>query len=947
MRSLTALFETEKNKKTGAKPVWILKCPFVAGTINLSDRIVTIGAITYSSDYPTEQNDTYVKATTKSSTDFWPYYGTDPTKSLTGTVVGNGWISHSDDNTNQRVHFDLGSGKIIKRIYYENYHNSGGITVVYGVKNFTLWGSNDAADFADLIYLNDGTWTQITTSENHFDEHVASDVVDPKYITVTNTTTYRYYALKFADGYGNGYGIGFRRVELQELVPAPVTLPWIASWGGIDEDLSNQLTMPMVSDFSVDIIIDPDAATDIHDLLWSEAVETIDCELYLWFEGLNEVSDPPLLVGSGNIIDFERMSELVYNVRLVDEGVRIDKNPGNVLSLADYANASLDDVGYQLPILYGAVDKAPALRLDVGKKTSLIAAIDDNDVDFYLSDGTGFADGTHILIDAEEIEITTISANHITACARGHNSTTAVSHTSGALVLEKQATSVFMFADHPVKTIGNIYALRADGVPVDVTSICTKYTGQGGANDLAGYAGKAVCTCPGYITFAQAVSLGLVDTIGVSDDIDVTATIDSEATTKRFQPQLPLTVDGSNYLDASSAHEHLPAGTYSTYWYEITWFATCTTPPASSHTVTLQYSVDDAPNSTIDLCTVSSVGITPLAAGTQIIPSSHPEDVYNASLQRSGADQGTYSVTVSSIALCGLGVPTIDTTKTGAATKSGTVTVTGNQYADVILGDKLLISGEGYKDDGSGTFTGSASSLISRPDHIFKHFLYAYVAWPVADFSTDAATPFAADSYAFSVVMNTRKRMKEWLAYMALQCRCWFRFAGGKAYLLYRPDSISSDKTITAAMTLMNADYTTSLRITRSPLDEILNLINVYYQRDWTKSAGREAYQAVTSNHDDASIAAYGEKEKADTFLFDFVRDATMAADLRDFYLARYKDRKKIINGVVFLDNMEIEFADGVTFAALSNLLCEVRKVGLSPGRKDVNDRINLVAREY
>jgi len=79
--------------------------------------------------------------------------------------------------------------------------------------------------------------------------------------------------------------------------------------------------------------------------------------------------------------------------------------------------------------------------------------------------------------------------------------------------------------------------------------------------------------------------------------------------------------------------------------------------------------------------------------------------------------------------------------------------------------------------------------------------------------------------------------------------------------------------------------------------------------------------------------------------MFDFIRDATMAADLRDFYLARYKDRKKVITGTVFLDNCEIEYADVVTFAALSNLVCEVRKAGISPGSKDQIDLIYLTSR--
>ncbi len=81
--------------------------------------------------------------------------------------------------------------------------------------------------------------------------------------------------------------------------------PWIRSWGTIDEDINSEIGMPQVSDFSVEIIIDPDEATDIHDLLWSETVETLDCELYLWFEGLTVATDPMVLMWTGNIIDFE------------------------------------------------------------------------------------------------------------------------------------------------------------------------------------------------------------------------------------------------------------------------------------------------------------------------------------------------------------------------------------------------------------------------------------------------------------------------------------------------------------------------------------------------------------------------------------------------------------------------------------------------------------------
>jgi len=103
----------------------------------------------------------------------------------------------------------------------------------------------------------------------------------------------------------------------------------------------------------------------------------------------------------------------------------------------------------------------------------------------------------------------------------------------------------------------------------------------------------------------------------------------------------------------------------------------------------------------------------------------------------------------------------------------------------------------------------------------------------------------------------------------------------------------------------------------------------------------------VSSTSDATSIAAYGQKDRPGLFKFDFITSATMAADLRDFYLARYKDRKKVVEMRLFLDNAELEFADAVTITPLSSLVCEVRNVSLSPGSKDSIDKISLIGREY
>lgn len=181
---------------------------------------------THTSQYPPEQSDVYVKATSKSGTLHWPYFATDPTKLLIGISTRNSWAGGDFQNSNQRFHIDLGSGKIIKRIYYENFH-SRGINTTMGAENFTFWGSNTAGDFADLVYVNDGTWVDLTLllSQTTFDQHVALDREDPKFITVTNSVAYRYYAFKFADNYGAADYMAVRRIELQtEVVEPPLAV---------------------------------------------------------------------------------------------------------------------------------------------------------------------------------------------------------------------------------------------------------------------------------------------------------------------------------------------------------------------------------------------------------------------------------------------------------------------------------------------------------------------------------------------------------------------------------------------------------------------------------------------------------------------------------------------------------------------------------------------------
>jgi hypothetical protein len=178
---------------------------------------VTSATAAYTADYPPAHSTTYVKSTTdEGSGNHTPFKATDPALSLVDGSTGNTWYSVTSTVTNQRFHIDIGASAIINRIYYENVHSTG-IVTDRGVNNFTFWGSNNAAAFAELTYATDTNWTQITgLSQSTMDEHIGANQADPKYITIAgNSSSYRYYALKIADNHGNATFVGLRHIELQ------------------------------------------------------------------------------------------------------------------------------------------------------------------------------------------------------------------------------------------------------------------------------------------------------------------------------------------------------------------------------------------------------------------------------------------------------------------------------------------------------------------------------------------------------------------------------------------------------------------------------------------------------------------------------------------------------------------------------------------------------------
>jgi hypothetical protein len=179
----------------------------------------------YTTQYPPAHTGDYVKATSSYSTlsYSWPYYATDPAKSLTGNETYNSWFSNAQ-KVNQKFNIDLGAQYEIKRIYLENHHSSGASTTK-GIKDFSIYGTNSPTAFANTTYADTTDLTLLDTLQAT--QHVAANTADPQYHTLGTTGSFRYYVLRITNNWGDGSYMGFRRIELQTelLYEGDIVLP--------------------------------------------------------------------------------------------------------------------------------------------------------------------------------------------------------------------------------------------------------------------------------------------------------------------------------------------------------------------------------------------------------------------------------------------------------------------------------------------------------------------------------------------------------------------------------------------------------------------------------------------------------------------------------------------------------------------------------------------------
>jgi hypothetical protein len=244
---------------------------------------------------------------------------------------------------------------------------------------------------------------------------------------------------------------------------------------------------------------------------------------------------------------------------------------------------------------------------------------------------------------------------------------------------------------------------------------------------------------------------------------------------------------------------------------------------------------------------------------------------------------------------------------------------------EIFFSDDVTATVQGLTDDSLGTITGYSNLLIQRPDHVYKYLLTQIAGLALADIDASfdtAGSRFAAIGYNLGGVLSGDETVKDAIRKIAFQTRSRHFFNGGKVKLtvLERLADWSDGPELTAANVQLR-----SLTARRQPVKDLVNSIDLFYQKDWTlDEASAAGYSASVSQSDAESIAQHGECKRPADFLFDLVRSDAMAADLADFYIERLSVPSTYYEMALYLENFDLERND--VFKLTYETLYKLRK---------------------
>jgi YVTN family beta-propeller protein len=496
------------------------------------------------------------------------------------------------------------------------------------------------------------------------------------------------------------------------------------------------------------------------------------------------------------------------------------------------------------------------------------------------------------------------------------------SHSRGAAVVEKQAHYDYLAFDDAISAINNVYIRRRGGGDEDWTRVGTdEYTAY--ATGGGGFAGKANIRFSG-ATFLQHAAD--IYSAGVSHSHGGGGTTGTACHEHITDPALPLLITNSWQ---NCYYTNVPLAGY-----------------AGTHTIVLGTTI----NGTWRLVRQDQTILGTLGTGTTAIADPAPSGIYYVARVSGG--------------YCTLISMSRDITVAGGAVAfSGVtgVTVTGQQVAEAIYDLDVAADVECYADDDTGSYTGTASSLVIRPSDILRHIAGVRLGWTVADrFGTatfDAARALEGTNGMRMDFAITREidsaELFERIRHQSMSAQ--FLDASGRYQRHVHPFAGTSVVTFAEGTNLA-----APIRVRITPLDDIYNVVGVRYAPDpWTGVATGYTEATGTASQGTGNPPTPGYNVTRRWLQdFDLIRDATAAAWARDAWLTWLQDQHYLVDLVASPEWIHLEPWDRIAvtstrmpgdWTAKAFLIQSVRKSLGRPADEassDRDDRILLTCRE-
>ena len=585
-------------------------------------------------------------------------------------------------------------------------------------------------------------------------------------------------------------------------------------------------------------------------------------------------------------------------------GVTKDKVLGQKVTAEEFPAADPADVGKVKPIIYGRLTNFRCLAVGIGAVDQLRADVAVGATVIPLSDVTRFPASGQIQIGSDVIGYTGKDAiNHNLTGASGVDA----EHKKGDVVWEVRATYDFMVAGHACKSVSEV---RINGLLVPSTLYSV---------DLAG---------PTLIKFnshpiGQFISEHLHN-VGVTPSGPNTLV------------QFPIGAPRASWFDGDEGSGDLGAGND---------LVTFSDTDFGGSIDAIHYWILHDGNAPASEIRRNSVG-------GQILGSTSTANAGVKRWQRFTDNQAGRTWTDDlMVRRLGTPSPTIFEIKREVVYVNAlAITERGKQVPglDFWRGAVVTCTVEGKGDDNLGTITGTPNALIERPDHVVKEILIKELGYQELDIDAASFSSSGAEyqnaGYRFAGALVRQEEARALLARLALQARSLFFWnTAGEARLIFRKEAPGVKSILKGGL------VKESLKIRHTPASEIVNRINIHFNRDWgNPGIDEEGFANLVTSSDPESINRFGLKEAS--YFFDFVRDPAMAQNLADFYLSLLARPRVVVELETYLENYDLERGDFFYLTdpdlSLHSHLLEIVEVPHMPGSAKGRrmDRLRIVA---